>query len=169
MRSRWLSRSSAFLQLLRRILPAACGLLALPVGGGCGKTAPPRGPVAAQVATIDQAVIAITAAKTSARPTAALLEPLRRNLTAGTPEVRGLAAQAIAAVGDWESMPTLLKLLEDDDRVVRARAAAATTELLGVDYHFDTDAPAEDRERVRRSIVRVYEDMKRNPPERYRQ
>lgn len=97
-----------------------------------------------------------------------MLAPVRQRLSAENPEVRGLAAQAVAAAGDWESMPSLITLLDDEDRVVRARAAAAIAELIGVDYHFDADAPADARGKVRQSIVRVYEEMKQRPPERYR-
>ena len=139
-------------------------LLIAVMAAGCGGSTAPRDPLAGAAAAIDAAVVAVR----SGQDPAVALVGVRRQLSADAPQVRGLAAQAIAAAGDWESMPALIALLDDDDRVVRARAGVAIAELIGVDYHFDADAPEEARAQVRRAISSVYEAMKRRPPERYR-
>jgi hypothetical protein len=61
-------------------------------------------------------------------------------------------------------MPALISLLDDDDRVVRGRAAASIAVLLGRDYQFDPDAPTAERIAIRERIVTSYQTMVIHPP-----
>lgn len=83
-------------------------------------------------------------------------------------DVRALAAEAAAAAGDWESLPALIALLDDQDRVVRGRSVAAIAVLLGRDHRFDPDAPPEERARFRRHVESCYEELRVSPPPKYR-
>lgn len=123
---------------------------------GCGGRREPIDPLAVIAAELDSAV---------ARGDATTV---RGYLAHATPEVRAIAIQAAAAGGDWDSMPTLIDLLDDDDTGVRARAFAACAALLGMDHGHDPRATATDLARAKDSVRRAYETMRQNPPPQYR-
>lgn len=127
---------------------------------GCQAERQPSDPLAAIAAELD-AVVAGTTRSGKSR--------IRELLAHEWPEVRALAAQAAAAAGDWQSMPLLIPLLEDEARPVRARSAAAVAVLIGRDHGFDPDSPPPERVRFRRHIERSYEELLANPPPRYRE
>lgn len=133
----------------------AC-LGAVILAAGCGRGGGPSDPLSEITAELDAAVADRD------------VTTIRARLADATPAVRALAAQAASAGADWDSMPTLIELLDDDDAAVRARAFAACASLLGMDHGHDPLAPAADRARSRDSIRRAYETMRRNPPPHYR-
>lgn len=93
---------------------------------------------------------------------------IRELLSHERADVRALACQAAGETGDWESVPTLVRLIDDPDRMVRARAAAATAVLIGRDHRFDPDSPPSERATFQRHVERCYEELRASPPPKYR-
>jgi HEAT repeat protein len=143
-----------------RCASGRAGLVSSAVGfclvGGCGDAGRPLHPLAAITAELDAAVAGAGTGR------------IRELLAHELPEVRAMAAQAAAAAGHWESMPSLIALIEDEEQVVAARAAAACATLLGMDHGHDPKASPAERAQTRESISRAYEAMKANPPPQYR-
>ena len=73
-------------------------------------------------------------------------------------EVVAPLLQATAKNRDYRSMPTLLKLLEHKDPLVRGRAGAAVQKILGADFGFDARATPEERARVIKMIKEDYQN-----------
>jgi HEAT repeat protein len=142
------------------VLAAALTCGSLLTLAGCRGKKQSSDPLAAIAAELD----AVVAGRSRAGNTR-----IRKLLGHEWPEARALAAQAAAAAGDWQSMPLLIPLLEDDARPVRARSAAAIAVLIGRDHAFDPDSPPPERARFRRHIERSYEELRANPPPRYRE
>jgi len=99
-----------------------------------------------------------------ASPTRGGMERIREFLSNELPEVRAMAAQAAGVARDWESMPELIGLLDDQEPVVAARAAAACATLLGMDHGHDPRAAPAERAKTKESIRRAYLTMNENPP-----
>jgi HEAT repeat protein len=95
--------------------------------------------------------------------------PLRQVLKeARHPDVRAAAAQGLGDVQDFQSVPELLRLCDDPSLLVRGRAGAAVTNIIGMDFFFQADDPPEKRKAVIDSMRRAYEQMRRYPPPEYR-
>lgn len=134
----------------------AVTVLGMAIATGCGKGAGPGDALGRITAELDAAA--------AGGDTACIRAYLAHEL----PTARALAAQAAAAAGDWDSMPALIKLLEDDDTLVQARAGAACAVLLGMDHGHDPRATPADRARTTQAVARAYQTMQRNPPPQYR-
>jgi len=93
---------------------------------------------------------------------------IRTLLSHDRADVRALAAQAAGAAGHWDRVPDLVAMIDDPDRVVRGRSAAAIATLVGRDHGFDPDASPEVRAEYRRRVVACYEELRANPPPKYR-
>lgn len=121
---------------------------------------------------------ALTAATVAERERAALdlarsgpaaLPHLRRVLAeSDTPPVRAAVIEGLGALRDWPSMPHLLGAVEDDDRLVRGRAAVAAGRILGLEFFFQTDDPPEHRQAVVGEMKACYEAMRKSPPPQYK-
>jgi HEAT repeat protein len=95
--------------------------------------------------------------------------PLRQVLKeARHPDVRAAAAQGLGDVQDFQSVPELLRLCDDPSPLVRGRAGAAVTNIIGMDFFFNANDPPEKRKAVIESMRRAYEQMRRFPPPEYR-
>lgn len=123
---------------------------------GCGSGTGPTDPLALIAAELDAAVAGGD------------VDRIRAHLAHETPAVRALAAQATAVAADWDSMPRLIELIDDDDPAVRARALAACAALIGMDHGHDPLATPADRAKAKATVARAYETMRRNPPPQYR-
>jgi len=78
-----------------------------------------------------------------------------------SPRVRAAAANALARLEVWDSMPTLIDALQDADLRVRTQANLAIAKLVGFRYlGYDPDAPAADRARAIRFIREDYPQRK---------
>lgn len=75
------------------------------------------------------------------------------------PQVRAAVALGLGHLEDWESMPALLDALESNSAKVRANAALSVNKMLGIDYRFRGDAPANERERKIKAMRAMYEHM----------
>jgi HEAT repeat protein len=83
-------------------------------------------------------------------------------------EVRATAAQALGDLEDFTSVPELLRLCDDPSPLVRGRAAAAVTNIIGMDFFFQADDPPPKRAAAIASMRKAYETMRRSPPPKYR-
>ena len=83
-------------------------------------------------------------------------------------EVRATAAQALGDLADFQSVPELLRLCDDPSPLVRGRAGAAVTNIIGMDFFFKADDPPEQRKAAIESMRRAYEQMRRSLPPGYR-
>lgn len=83
-------------------------------------------------------------------------------------EVRATAAQALGDLEDFQSVPELLTLCDDASPLVRGRAGAALCSILGADFPFAADLPPDKRTRVTDAMRKMYEQMRRSPPPKYR-
>ena len=94
---------------------------------------------------------------------------LRQVITqARNPEVRATAAQALGDLEDFQSVPELLRLCDDSSALVRGRAGAAVTNIIGMDFFFQADDPPDQRKAAIESMRRAYEQMRRSLPPKYR-
>lgn len=66
-------------------------------------------------------------------------------LARGDTSNRSRAAAELARMGGGESVPALIRALEDEKSGVRERAASALVSITGLDLGFDPDASAEER------------------------
>ncbi len=64
------------------------------------------------------------------------------------PEVVAPLAQAAMKSEDYQSLPVLLRMMEDEDANVRGRAGAAVQRIMGADYGFRANMPADERARI---------------------
>ena len=87
---------------------------------------------------------------------------------ASHPDVRAAAAQGLGDVQDFQSVPELLRLCDDPSPLVRGRAGAAVTNIIGMDFFFKADDPPKQRKAVIEAMQRAYEQMRRQPPPKYR-
>lgn len=85
-------------------------------------------------------------------------EDLRDVLEKGNSmRARTVAAAKLGEMRDEESMPALLRAMEDPDPVLRGRAAAAVRKIMGADYYFRAGDPPERRKEVIATIKRDWE------------
>lgn len=148
------------------------------LASGCHDAGGHRDPLAMTTAELDAAVTASVKPRPAAADSRAasggaaqrdgVADRIRQHLGHRQPEVRALAAQAAGAAGDWESMPRLMELLDDEDVVVRARAGVACARLIGMDFGHDPRATPAERAATRAQIAKVYAAMRHNPPPQYR-
>lgn len=96
--------------------------------------------------------------------------PQLREVIARTrnPEVRATAAQALGDLEDFQSVPELLRLCDDPSPLVRGRAGAAVTNIIGMDFFFKADDPPKERATAIESMRRAYDQMRRSTPPKYR-
>lgn len=80
-----------------------------------------------------------------------------------TPEVKAAAIEAIGELKHWESMPKLLDALDDPSPLVRGRAAAIATSMLGIDFGFRAGDPPDKRALAIKGMKRLYQDMLNSP------
>jgi HEAT repeat protein len=66
----------------------------------------------------------------------------------GSWQARAEAAAKLGEMGDEESMPALLRAMEDPNPAVRGRAAAAVRKIMKADYFFRANDPPERRKQV---------------------
>ncbi len=131
---------------------------------GCGSREIERIGVAVDLYEIDQAVIAHARGDRDSNARHAL----RSRLGHDNPTVRAHAAQSVGHVLDWESMPTLITLIEDADPLVRARAAVAIGRLLGQHFVLSTKPTEDEIEAYLANVHACYAEMQRSPPPQYR-
>ncbi len=94
-------------------------------------------------------------------------EDLRDVLEKGdSKEERAVAAAKLGEMRDEESMPMLLRAMEDPDPVLRGRAAAAVRKIMGADYFFRAGDPPERRKEVIATIKRDWEGYRRYKSDR---
>jgi len=74
------------------------------------------------------------------------------------PRVRAAAATGLGRIGALDALPYLLEAMDDDSRIVRARANAAFVHLTGRDFMFRADAPREERLMILDNIRRAVPD-----------
>lgn len=79
-----------------------------------------------------------------------------------SPNVRAAAATALGVMYAYNEMPKLLKALDDPDRMVRRRAAAATRRITGIDFGYRADAPREQRRRIVARMRALWPRMEQN-------
>ena len=85
-------------------------------------------------------------------------EDLRDVLEKGdSTQARTVAAAKLGEMRDEESMPVLLRAMEDPDPVIRGRAAAAVRKIMGADYYFRAGDPPKRRKEVIATIKRDWE------------
>lgn len=75
------------------------------------------------------------------------------------PQVRAEALRGITTARDWSSMDVVFEALSDEDPVVRGRAGAAATKLLGVNFGFKANDTQENRDRIIQGMRGEYEKM----------
>jgi HEAT repeat protein len=80
------------------------------------------------------------------------------------PDVRAAAAQGLGDVQDFQSVPELLRLCDDPAPLVRGRAGAAVTSIIGMDFFFKAEDPPDQRKAAIESMRRAYEQMRRSLP-----
>lgn len=80
------------------------------------------------------------------------------------PQVKAAAISSLAQLKDWDSMPVLLKLLDDPNEAVRARAGMAVNLMLGRNYGFKANDPPEVRATAAASMREGYRSMGKNNP-----
>lgn len=82
-------------------------------------------------------------------------EDLREVLEKGdSMQARTVAAAKLGEMRDEQSMPVLLRAMEDPDPVLRGRAAAAVRKIMGADYYFRAGDPPKRRKEVIATIKR---------------
>lgn len=69
-------------------------------------------------------------------------------------QAQAVAAAKLGEIRDEESMPVLLRAMEDPDPVLRGRAAAAVRKIMRADYYFRANDPPERRKEVIATIKR---------------
>ena len=74
------------------------------------------------------------------------------------PEVVEPLVQASMKNRDYRSMPTLMELLNHEDVMVRGRAGAAVTKILGVDVGYRAEMPEPERKKMIEAIRMTYEN-----------
>ncbi len=85
-------------------------------------------------------------------------EDLRDVLEKGdSTQDRTVAAAKLGEMRDEESMPVLLRAMEDPDPLIRGRAAAAVRKIMGADYYFRASDPPQRRNEVIATIKRDWE------------
>ena len=125
--------------------------------------------LAEQALSGDNPVIQQQAAATLAHPQFAAVPQLRQVLKeARHPDVRAAAAQGLGDVQDFQSVPELLRLCDDPSPLVRGRAGAAVTNIIGMDFFFKAEDPPKERAAAIESMRRAYDQMRRSPPPQYR-
>lgn len=70
---------------------------------------------------------------------------------------RAQAASKLGALRDEDSMPLLLKAMEDPDPLIRGRAGVAVQKIMKADYYFRAEDPPHRRAEVLAEISRVWE------------
>ena len=92
---------------------------------------------------------------------------MREMLNPSQPEKqRAAAAQRLGQIQDRESIDQLLDMLDDPSPIVRGRAAAAVTKILGAHFGFHANGPAKERKRIAGYMRQAAEVMKKNPPKK---
>lgn len=100
-----------------------------------------------------------------ARSGEAAREPLRRVLAeSSNPDVRAAAIQGLGELRDGDSLPDLIKLLEDPSDKVRGRAGVAVGNIIGIDFRFNATDSQTGRAKAVKAIKQAYEAYKKNPP-----
>ena len=80
--------------------------------------------------------------------------------TQAEPEVVAPLIQATVKSKDYHSLPTLIKLMESPDPVVRGRAGAAVQKLMGADYGFRAKMNSKERAKIIARIRAEHEFFK---------
>jgi len=70
---------------------------------------------------------------------------------------RARAASKLGAMRDEDSMPSLLRAMEDSDPLIRGRAGAAVQKIMKADYYFRAEDPPHRRAETLAEIRRVWE------------
>jgi len=71
--------------------------------------------------------------------------------------IRTAAARALGRIEVWETMPNLIKALDDPALEVRQAANVAIVKIIGVDYGFRPDGGAAERRRFISGLLNNYE------------
>ena len=79
-------------------------------------------------------------------------------LESKNPAVRIPCMMGLAGIYDYECMPTMLDLLDDESLLVRGAAAAAIDKLIGVGTNFKAGDPPEKR---KKEVARIRECWKK--------
>ena len=80
------------------------------------------------------------------------------------PEQRVQAMYLLAKENDWESVEILIAQLNDPRPLVRGRAASAIRHILGTDFYFRAQDPADKRQESIDGIRKYWQSRKSNPP-----
>jgi HEAT repeat protein len=73
------------------------------------------------------------------------------------PSVRTAAARALGRIEVWETMPDLIRALNDPEIEVRQAANVAITSIIGIDYGFRPDAGPAERRRFINGFLKNYQ------------
>ena len=76
------------------------------------------------------------------------------------PRLRAQAATGLGQIGASEAQALLLAAMDDDSRIVRARANAALVRLTGRSFGFKADAPREERRIVLDNIRKTVRSLR---------
>ena len=74
--------------------------------------------------------------------------------------VQAACAAGLGAMYDYESMEQLLKLLDDESKLIRSRASKSVTRMLGRDYGFRPSADERTRKEVAKKMSEDWRKMK---------
>ncbi|MGE3806562.1 MAG: HEAT repeat domain-containing protein [Gemmataceae bacterium] len=81
------------------------------------------------------------------------------------PDVRAAMLDGLAAQRDWESMPTMIAALDDENAEVRRRAASAINHLFNRDFGLRPDTPAAERAKTIELIRDMHKTIVATPPD----
>jgi len=75
------------------------------------------------------------------------------------PEVLVPLVQSVQKARDWRSIPRLFELMEHPDPLIRGKAGAAASKIMGADYFFRANDPPEKRAEALALMKTIYGNM----------
>lgn len=75
------------------------------------------------------------------------------------PEVLVPLVQSVQKARDWRSIPRLFELMEHPDPLIRGKAGAAASKIMGADYFFRANDPPEKRAEALARMKEIYANM----------
>lgn len=95
---------------------------------------------------------------------------LRRILAeSNEPKVQAAAIDGLSTLKDWEGVPALLDAMEhSNSALVRGRASAAVTRMLGADFQYRANGDRRQQAAALAVMRAEYDRMAKNPPPEYR-
>lgn len=75
------------------------------------------------------------------------------------PGVRAASMRGLASIWDYQNVPTMLDLLDDESSQVRQAAATSVAALMSADNKFDTNAALESRRAAAKRLREMWRDF----------